>query len=309
MSHDIASRLLPRHLRLILAIVGEGQLGGAAQRLNMTQPAASRMLLEVERIVGAPLFARHPKGMRITAMGEILSRRATGLVSGLDEAMREIDAFKAGQIGSVRIGAVTGAAVGVAVPAIQALKREAPGAEIHVDVGPSDTLIDGLLAGDFDFVLGRPPHGIDTRQFEILRGRVENVSFQARAAHPLAGRAGLSLHDIAGFPMVVQARGTPLRRGLEEAFLANEIAMPVDIVNTTSLVVMIAFLTSTDAIAPMSNEVSELLGLGVTRAALTQLAVRETIVLSPYHLITRRGRPLSPLTARLRELVLDALGR
>ena len=309
MTRDIAQRLLPRHLRLILAIVAEGQLGAAAQRLHMTQPAASRMLLEVERIVGAPLFARHPKGMRLTAVGEILSRRAGGLIAGLDEAEREIAAFKAGQVGSVRIGAVTGAAVGVAVPAIQALKREAPRAEVHVDVAASDTLIDGLVAGDFDFVLGRPPHGIDARAFEVMRGRVENVAFQVRAAHPLAGRTGLTLHDVARFPMVVQASGTPLRRGLEEAFLAQEIPMPEDIVNTTSLVVMIAFLTSTDAIAPMSNEVSGLLGAGVTRTELAPLSLRETIVISPYHLISRRGRPVSPLTARLRELVLEALGR
>lgn len=309
MHHDIASRLLPRHLRLILAIAEQGQLGAAARRLNMTQPAASRMLLELERIIGAPLFERHPKGMRLTAVGEILARRGGGLISGLDEAAREIDAFKAGLAGSVRIGAVTGAAVGVAVPAIQALKREVPGAEIHVDVGPSDGLIDGLLSGDFDFVLGRPPHGLDARQFEIMRGRVEKVSFQARSGHPLAGRAGLSLRDIGAYPMVVQASGTPLRRGLEEAFLAHEIPMPEDIVNTTSLVVMIAFLTSSDAIAPMSNEVSELLGQGVARARLAPLVPRETIVISPYHLISRRGRPVSPLTGRLRELVLEALGR
>jgi DNA-binding transcriptional LysR family regulator len=304
---NLANRLQLRDFRLIQAIRETGQLALAAERLAMTQPAASRMLAGIERMIGTPVFIRHPKGMTPTPVGEILARNADGLLNGLDQTLREVEAVGSGRAGTARVGSVTGGAVAFVVPAIQRLKKTAAGADIHVDVAPSDALIDGLVRGEYDFVLSRIPAGTDARQFTIRRGRVELIRFLVRDGHPLAGREQINLGDLGGYEWVIQAPHTPMRQAVEEAFVFQGIALPNEIVNTTSLLVMIAYLASTDAIAPITREVADLLAPEVAGSSLVALDPEEPIIINPYHLISHRNQLMSPLAMQLRELVFAGL--
>ncbi|MBA5776176.1 LysR family transcriptional regulator [Stappia sp. F7233] len=302
-----ANRLQLKDFRLILAIRDTGQLALAAAQLAMTQPAASRMLAGIEQAIGAPVFHRHPKGMTPTPIGEIIARNAVGLLNNLDRTLGEVHAVGLGRAGSARVGAVTGSAVAFVVPAIQQLKKTAAKADIHVDVAPSDALIAGLLKGEYDFVLSRIPAGTDARQFNIRRGRVEVVRFLVRESHPLAGQKLSSLGDLAGFEWVIQAPHTPMRQAVEEAFVTRAIPLPDEIVNTTSLLVMIAYLSSSDAIGPISREVGELLGPKGIESGLVALELDEPIIVNPYHLISRKNHVMSPLAQHLRELVVATM--
>ncbi|QKV20059.1 LysR family transcriptional regulator [Oricola thermophila] len=304
---NLANRLQLKDFRLIQAIADTGQLALAAERLAMTQPAASRMLASMERLVGTPLFVRHPKGMTPTAVGEILARNANSLLRGVDQALFEADAAMTGRAGTVRVGSVTGGAVAFVVPAIRQLKRTAPGADIHVDVAPSDELIAGLLRGDYDFVLSRIPPGTDARQFSVRRGRVEVIHFLVRRGHPLSARDALRPSDLAGWEWVIQAPHTPMRQAVEEAFIAYGLPLPEEIVNTTSLLVMIAYLTSTDAIAPITREVADLVAPGDSDGRFVALGPDEPIIINPYHLVSLKGQPMSPLAMRFRDLVFEGL--
>lgn len=306
MSEVHFQRLQPKHFSLIRAVAELGQLSLAAQALSITQPAASRMLGDIERLVDAPIFVRTPKGMEATAVGLALARRARTLLEEMDEAIREVDAIKRGLTGTVRAGAVTGGAVGFIVPAIQALKVEAASADIHVDVASSDALIGDLLSGQLDFALGRIPAGIDARQFDILDARVEEVNLLVHESHPLADANDLSPADIVHFAWVMQAPGAPVRQAVEAVFIESGVQIPSNIVNTTSLLVMIAMLASSNAIAPMSQEVSDLL-CGGTGTGLCKLDIRVPIVVAPYHLITVKRKQMTPVAARLRDLVMQEL--
>lgn len=303
----LANRLQLKDFRLIQAISETGQLALAAERLAMTQPAASRMLAGIERVIGTPLFTRHPKGMTATPVGEILTRNATALVNGLDRTLHEVHAAGLGRAGTAHVGAVTGGAVAFVVPAIRQLKQAAAGADIHVDVASSDVLMDGLVRGDYDFVLSRIPAGTDARQFTIRRGRVEIISFLVRRGHPLTALDRPTLGDLEGHEWVIQARHTPMRQAVEEAFIARNLPLPDEIVNTTSLLVMLAYLASTDAVAPVSREVAGLLGPRGIASSVVVLEMDDPIIIGPYHLISRRNHLLSPLAVRLRELVFAGL--
>lgn len=306
MLHQI-NRLQIKDFRLILAIKQTGQLALAAELLSMTQPAASRMLAGIERAVGTGLFQRHPKGMTPTTIGDILARHAVNLLQGLDTADREVASVGSGLTGSARVGAVTGPAVGYVVPAIRRLKQTSTGTNIQVDVAPSDVLIERLINGEYDFVLSRIPSGTDARQFRIRRGQIESVRFVVRENHPLATRQAIDLADLAGYEWVIQPPPTPMRQAIEEAFTQGGIELPGDIVNTTSLLVMISYLESTDAIAPVSHEVAQLLAPEVANRSLVALDPRTPIVISPYHLISYRNRAMSPLAEKLMELVAEGL--
>lgn len=305
---DLPMRLKQVHLRLIAAIDEHRQLGLAAEALAMTQPAASRMLREIEAAVGSKLFERHARGMAPTLIGRALARRARGLAEEMRDLAAEIEQLRSGRGGVVRVGAVTGASVGYVVPAIQQLKAAAPNSEVYVDVEPSDVLVRGLLSGTYDFALGRIPPGVDPREFEAIPARPEIVDLVVRRDHPMATATRLDLAELAPYDWVMQSPGAPIRVAVETAFLNAGARLPRSIINTPSLLVMIALLSSSTAIAAMAREMSDLLSGPEVAARLVPLAVREEIVVAPYHMLTARRRRLSPVAERLRALVLNELG-
>ena len=103
----IRARLKTRQLLLLMALEEEGNIHRAAQVLNMTQPAASKLLKELEDMLGVPLFDRLPRGMRATWYGETMIRHARMALASLSQAHDEIEALKSGRFGQVSIGAIT----------------------------------------------------------------------------------------------------------------------------------------------------------------------------------------------------------
>jgi DNA-binding transcriptional LysR family regulator len=296
------------HLRLVAAIAQHGQIQAAAQALALTQPAASRSLAEIERLVGAPLFERHPRGMTPTPLGEILVRRAHTVLTEMQNLAREMQEEREGRSGLVQAGAVTGPAVGLLVPAIRKLKAVTPHVELRVDVGPSIQLMRGLDEGDYDFIIGRLLSDSDVNAFDIVPGEIETVRCVVRGSHPLATGRNVPLDALAEYPWIIQERGMPIRQAVEAAFIHVGLPVPADVVATSSLVLMMALLVESDMIAPMSLEVARLMeGTGTGSLAVVDLAV--PIEVSPYHIITRRGRRLSPAASRLHALVLDEAAR
>lgn len=296
------------HLRLIAAIAELRQLGLAAEALAMTQPAASRMLREIEAMVGARLFERRPRGMEPTLIGRAMARRAVDMLEEMRNLAAEVEQLRAGRGGVVRVGAVTGASVGYVVPAIQQLKAAAPGAEVYVDVEPSDVLARGLLSGAYDIILGRIPPGFEPRDFDARPARPELVELVVRGDHPMASARALSIAELAPYAWVMQSPGAPIRVAVETCMIDAGARLPRSVINTPSLLVMIALLSSSTAIAPMAREMAALLIGPEVGARFATLRIRENLEVAPYYLLTARARRLSPLADRLRALVLDELG-
>jgi DNA-binding transcriptional LysR family regulator len=297
----IVSQLHLKHLRLIAAIAEHRQVSLAADALGMTQPAASRTLAEAEARVGVPLFERHPKGMLPTNAGEGLARRARNILDELTDAADEVERLRLGRGGIVRIGTVTGAAVGYVVPAIRALKEQSPEAEVHVDVANSEELISGLLALRHDMILGRVPMRMAPAGLSMQRARGEQVQIVASAGHAAAARDAVSLADLVGAEWVMQGPGAPIRRAVEDAFLNLGAPLPSNVTNTASLLMALAQLRNPVVVTPVSQEVAHLLTAG--RSDLVILPVQEPILVAPYSLITLRDRRLSPVAVRCHDLL------
>lgn len=301
----LAQRLTLKQLRLIATIAEHQQLSLAAQGLALTQPAASRALAEIERICGGAIFERHARGMTVTPLGELMVRRARNVLEEIGEAAAEIDRFNAGRGGIVRIGAVTGGAIGTVVPVVQRLRRAAPDAEIHVEVAMSRPLVHDLAALRLDFVLARLPADADAADFVAVRAREERIALVAAAGHPLAGLRSVRLPDLLAYDWVMQAPGAPIRLAIEEALLAQGARPPTRVTNTPSLLVTTAMLATSHAVAPVSREVADLLaGVG---GGFVALPLVERLAVAPYALLSLRHRRLSPLAERCREMIAAAL--
>ncbi|MFD1797902.1 LysR family transcriptional regulator [Paracoccus aurantiacus] len=297
--------LKPNQLRLLRAIEDHGKLQLAAETCAVSQPAASRMLAETERQFGAPLFVRHPTGMEPTEIGRQTLRHARTILRELDHMGRDALALREGRAGTLHIGAVTGPAVRFLVSAIREIKRTAPGADISVDVMPSRDLLEHLVAGDMDFVVGRILPEFDSRDFDIVPLDEERVRFLVRADHPLARAPSVTLTEIADAEWIMQQRGAPIREAALAAFADVGLSEPANIVSSPSLLFTIAYLAQSDAISPISEEVAELLIAHPIRAQLARLKVGRVVRVSPYYLLNLRRRPLTPLMLSFRRALLN----
>lgn len=102
----------------------------------------------------------------------------------------------------------------------------------------------------------------------------------------------------------MQSRGAPIREAALAAFADVRLPEPKNIVNSPSLLLTIAYLAQCDAVAPMSEEVAELLIRPPVSAGFAMLQIPHEIRVSAYYLLDLKRRPLSPLAQRLRERLI-----
>lgn len=298
------------HLRLILAIADSGQVSAAAEMLNISQPAASRMLHEVESLLKAPLCQRAARGVEMTRFGDAMAKRARAILLEIREASREITELKTGYGGSVNMGSVTGPAISLAVPAIRHVRGMYPAIQINCHVEASNMLARELLSARYDFVIGRLPDEFNPRDFEARPLGVEKSCLIARAGHPLLGMPAPGLEDIRHYEWVFQPHGALLRRSIERLFIDSNVPLPENIVTTPSVLLTMAMVSKSDAVAPISRDVAEF--IAGTAGRIGEIAVLETafeIGLEPYSLITARGRGLPPSARLLHDLIIEENGR
>jgi DNA-binding transcriptional LysR family regulator len=287
----LRSRLKLRHLRLAVELDEHRNLHRAAEALNIAQPAASKLLGELEGILGVVLFDRHPRGLSPNDQGEILVRNASTILRTLDQAGQELAAVADGHSGKVTVGTVLAPMVELLAEAISCVRREYPRLQITVQLEISDTLADKVMDGSVDFSLARIPSGYDPALFDYRQLWGENIHFLCREGHPLAGREEVTLDDLAAWPWVLEPRGAPLRRTIERLFLSQGRTPPADVVNSTSVVMAMVMVDRSDSITAMERQVARLLS-GVGRFRI--LPFRAPVTVEPYGLVKLAGRPLSP---------------
>lgn len=296
-------RLRTRQLMLLAELGSEGNLGRAAAAMNISQPAASKLLQQAEDALGAPLFTRRARGMEPTATGEVLIRYARQLRNDFSRARREMQALASGLSGVVRLGSVPGAVPELLAPALAQYRRLHPRVAVSVVVETSDVMLSLLAAGEVDVMLGRLTPGSDDQDYlalELLNDRHVAV---VRAGHALLGREPLSLAELAEWPWVLQPPGSPQRHRLEAALHEAGVHARLDILETPSTILTTALLEITDAVAVMPAALAKHYArLGVLAVLPIELPLRFPAI----HLITRRDRSLSPAAEEFRRQIATA---
>lgn len=113
----LRSSLRVRHLHMLIALDEFRNLGKVAEFVNLTQPAVSKSLAELERTFGSKLFTRTQRGTTPTADGEVVIRLARTLLAEIDHAREELAATSRGTPSAVSIG-VTGVTTPLLVPRV-----------------------------------------------------------------------------------------------------------------------------------------------------------------------------------------------
>ncbi|GAA3853729.1 LysR substrate-binding domain-containing protein [Celeribacter arenosi] len=257
MSDLLARGLKMPHLRLAAALHAEEKLSAAANRLAITQPAASRLAAEIEGILGTPLYARSGRGIQLTAEGRLFAERAARVLRDIVDVGRDVKDLTDGSAGHVAMGAVTGPAIEFVLPLIREARIAHPRVQVRVEVSPSDVLCQMLLDGHLDFALARPPLGDAAASFAYRPVDVEPMSLIARSEHPLfRGAQYLDRSKLVTYDWVMPHPGSILRVSMEAKLRALGLTLPARVLNTSSFLLTLATISQTNAIAPIATSVA-----------------------------------------------------
>jgi molybdate transport repressor ModE-like protein len=294
------------HMRMIAALEQHGSVSAAAAALNMSQPAASRTIAEIETILDARLLERMPRGVSLTPYGEVLARRARSILAELREVEREIMDIRTGKGGTVNLGAVAAPAVDLAVPAIRELREHYPRIEVNVQVEASNVLARDLISSRHDFIIARVPEDLSPRLFESRVIGTEKACLVVRRGHPLLARERVDLADTLGFDWVLQPAGSLLRSTIEQHFLRCNTPLPERVLNTGSLLLTFVMIARSLAIGAVALQVARFLRDDEDLAGAVEILPLDfEIEVQPYSLITARSRTLSPAAQILYDAILQ----
>jgi DNA-binding transcriptional LysR family regulator len=296
-------RLKPVQLRLLAELDHSGALGVAAARIGVAQPAASRLLAEMEEALGLTLHERQGRGLRLTQVGQALARRAARIEIELSDAARDIAEAVTGRAGVVRVGAVTGPALSLVMPTLIALQRENPEFRAEVTVGTSITLCDQLREGRLDFALARPSLG--EAQLEARVIAVEPLSLVVRRGHPLLVQPQIAVDDLLKFDWVMGDDETLLTQTVVNRLAELGLPVPERRISTSSFLFTLALLNQTDAIAPLATPVVDSFA-GNPSVPFVSLPIDMGLSVAPFSLVTRAGAQMTPSAQRLIDAILAA---
>ena len=150
-----AQKLKLHHLQTLIALGEQGNLTHVARMMNITQPALSKWLSQLEDEMGITLFERHSKGLRPSEGGKLLLQHAQRLINDMERSQYEIARFKqGGLVGSLKIGC-SPVATDCVSQAILGLLTELPTLHLNIEEKVMTPLLHDLLAGSVDVVVGR----------------------------------------------------------------------------------------------------------------------------------------------------------
>jgi DNA-binding transcriptional LysR family regulator len=296
----LRARLKTRQLMLLIAIGDEGNIHRAAEILNMSQPAASKLLKDLEDVLGLSLFERLPRGMRPTWYGEALIRHARMALSSLAQAGSEIDALKTGRFGEVSVGAITGPALSLLPQAMSIIAREHPDLRVRLAVESSDVLLEDLTQSRLEIMIGRLFESHDKKNLSYERLADEPVCAVARPGHPMLSNPALTLRQLEQAAWIVPPMGSVLRHRFELMFKEAGLDIPPRLIETSSILFVTKMLQQSDFVSVVPTEVARYYA---SYGMVAILPIQLSCTMDAFGIILRKDWLLSPAA----KVVLRAL--
>jgi len=231
-NQSLRRRIKLRHLHCFTEAVRQKSLKRAADRLNLTQPAMSKTLKELEETLGKTLLIRSRAGMTLTDAGEVFAHFAQMSLSALDHGLDGIAQLEAGGArAELAIGALPSVAAGLLPRAVAAFERLSP-ATLRIEDGPVGYLVERLRDGAVGMVIGRLGDPSIMQNLSFTQLYQEEVDFVVRPGHPLL--AGARLEDIADWPVIYPPAQAAIRPLVERFLIGQGIGRPRIAVETVS---------------------------------------------------------------------------
>ena len=302
LERHLVSRLKFKYLQLLVTVGEQRNIFKAAQIHNMAQPAATKIIRDIESALNIDLFERSSRGVTPTLYGEVLIKHAKLILSQVKHASEELSSLQGGLSGRVTVGSLLAASAQLLPNAIARLKKNRPNVSVSIMEGTGDKLLNALKIDDLDIMVGRIPEvpNEDGLSNETLYH--EPVVVVARAGHPLQEKKNLTLHDLVNEEWILPPRETLLRTEIDASFHREGLDVPTNPIESVSILTNRTLLKNSDMITALPLQVVltyEEIGL------LKRLDVPLIIKPGPIGFTLRAKRELPPAAHYLMEALRE----
>jgi DNA-binding transcriptional LysR family regulator len=208
-----SNSLLATKVGYFLAVAELGSIRAASRELNIASSAINRQILQLEEIMGQPLFERVGRGLVLSEAGDILARHLKTVLHGFDDTLGSIDSLKGLQSGTVRVATVESVSVDLLPDLLTAFSDRYPGIEVRLTVTGSDAVTRLVLEREVHLGFTFNPTSLEglTVGFE----KALKIGAIVSPGHPLSGRKDLALEECFRYPLALPAPGLSLRAALD----------------------------------------------------------------------------------------------
>ena len=236
-----------RHLRAIDAVATHRSLLRAASALGISQPALTRSLQDCEAALGLKLFQRHARGVTATQAGEAVWETARRILAELGRLEEALDRLSSPISGTIALGALPVAAVGLLPGAMAALKASHPALVVRLVQGRTEELLPLLASGELDLVVGRLYEPLTPDGFHRESLYDEPISVLAREGHPILELDNPPLDALSRYDLVLPTMSQRMGQEIEHLLHARGL-LPAGCLRSSSVGFIRELLHSTNAL-------------------------------------------------------------
>jgi pca operon transcription factor PcaQ len=273
------NRVRLRHLDCFVAVAQTQNLGKAATKLNLTQPAVSKTLSELEEITGVKLLDRNRLGARLTREGATFLVHAVAVLDALNAARASVGTEQEPLGEAIHAGALPTVAPDLLPRALAEFRHRHPHAKVSIQTATNAVLLQMLKAGELDFALARmaDPEMMAGLSFELLY--VEPLVLVVRPGHPLLSYSQPSLAEAVSYPLIVSTKGTVPRHNTESYFQSRGLKVPANCIETLSVSLARQVVRQSDAVwvTPVGAVSADLADGLLTRLAISTQGTEEPV--------------------------------
>ena len=299
-TEQISRRLKLRHLNVLLAVVEQGSMVKAAERLSISQPVVSKTITDLESLVGVRLLDRGPQGVEPTLYGRALLKRSMAIFDDLKTSIDELESLADPGAGELRIGSTEAMSMTLVPAIIDRLSRQYPRMVFEVVLADPATLLDRDLRGRrVDLIVGpfTPDADDDLAVTVFHRDRLHVVSGRKS---PWAHRRKIALGDLVNERWVLPPPTHPIGALVVNAFRHSGLQPPQCVVTVTSARFTAGLIAGGQFLGVLASA-----GLNDPHAPVKMLPVELPMTAWPVSVATLKNRTLGPAA----KLFLDCAGQ
>ena len=294
-------RIKFRHLEAFICIARARSLKVAADSLNLTQPAVSKTLKELESILGVTLMERGRAGVQLRPEGEVFLQFAEQSTAALQNGLASITNLGAAG-GTLSVGALPSVAAQLVPRAVEIFRAGSPDTIVQIREGAHAFLTDHLRNGALDLVVGRLGRPDSMTGLSFTQLREEKVVIVTAPDHPLAG--AVQLDQIRGYPVLYPPKDAAIRPLVARLMIASGQALFKDRIETTSAAFARAMtLGPAQAVWFISEGV---VADDITQGRLTTLNINTEPTTGPVGIMARSEETPSPMVHLFRKALITA---
>jgi DNA-binding transcriptional LysR family regulator len=221
------------YYRIFYSVVQEGSITGAANVLNISQPAVSQSIRQLEEGLGVKLFLRAPKGIRLTAEGNTLYEYVRKGYETILLGEATLSRMLGLEQGEIRIGASDMTLKFFLLPFLEEFHEKYPKIKVHVTNGPTPEALEGLREGKIDFCVVSEPFRKD-EEIQVREVKLIRDIFVAGSRFQSLKNCCLQWHVLQELPVICLENNTSTREYTNRFLAENGVRLQPEFELATS---------------------------------------------------------------------------